>query len=233
MIGFDPLYFIMLGPAMLLALVAQFKVSSAYRAGKQVFASSGMSGRDAAARILEAYGIRNVGIEVAEGGELSDHYDPKAKMLRLSPDVYNGKSLASLGIAAHEVGHAIQDDQRYGMLVVRNGIVPLAAVGSNASWILLILGMALGVSGLTFLGIGLFSLVVVFQLVNLPVEFDASARAKRILVERGIIAPQESAVVARVLNAAAMTYVAATITAIVTLIYYLIQSGLLGGNRDE
>ena len=153
-------------------------------------------------------------------------------MLRLSPDVYHGSSLAALGVAAHEVGHAIQDAEKYSMLVVRNAIVPMASMGSNASWIIMMIGFFMSSMNLILLGVGLFSLVVIFQVVNLPVEFDASKRAKEILVNRGFISPQEQAGVARVLDAAAMTYVAATISAILTLLYYLWRLGIIGGSDD-
>lgn len=216
---FDPIYFVFVGPAILLAMWAQFKVKSAYATAGRVAARSGLSGAETAQRILNAYGIAHVAIEPVQTF-LGDHYDPKHKVLRLSPEVYHGRSLASLGIAAHEVGHAIQDATGYGPLVVRNGLVPMASIGSNLSIILVFIGMALQMTQLAVIGLGLFSLVVLFQLVNLPVEFNASSRARGILLQQGMISPQENAVVGKVLNAAAMTYVAATLTAILTLLYY-------------
>ena len=231
MFSFDPMYYLFLAPAMCLALWAQYKVKSAYAKASRIPAQARISGAEAAARILRSSGIDNVGIEMVQG-HLSDHYDPRKKMLRLSPEVYSGHSLASLGIAAHEAGHAIQDKKRYAPLVLRNGIVPLASTGSNLSFILLFAGMMIGSMGLIMLGIALFSMVVVFQLVNLPVEFDASSRAKKTLVSTGLISPTEQREVGKVLSAAAMTYVAGTITAIMTLLYYLMRAGLLGG-RDE
>ena len=228
---FDPLYLVMLAPAMLLALWAQVKVKSAFARAQEVPAGGGLTGAEAAARILRVHGLARVGVEPAQGF-LSDHYDPRAKVLRLSPEVFNGRSLAAVGVAAHEAGHAIQDAAGYGPLKLRNGIVPMAAVGSNLSFIMFIVGMALSATalgrGLVLVGIGLFSLTVVFQLVNLPVEFDASRRARAVLVANGIVGPQQDAEVGRVLNAAAMTYVAATISAILTLLYLLLRSGLLG-----
>ncbi len=232
MIGFDPMYFMFLGPALLLGIWAQFKVKSAYATASQIETSSRLSGAQVARGILDSFSLQNVGIEPSHGF-MSDHYDPKAKMLRLSPEVYEGRSIASLGIAAHEAGHAIQDAQRYAPLVMRNGIVPMAAIGSNASWFLLFMGFLLNSMNFIILGIGLFSLVVVFQLINLPVEFDASRRAKELLVSKGFISPQEQRAVAKVLDAAALTYVAATVTAILTLLYYLMRSGLIGGNSRE
>lgn len=232
MIGFDPMYMMFVLPAMLLAVFAQFRVKSAYARASKIPSRSGLTGAQAASQILAANGISNVRIELAQG-YLSDHYDPKAKALRLSQDVYHGHSLASLGIAAHEVGHALQDKERYGPLVIRNGIVPLAAVGSNLSYFIIFIGLSMGALGFVMLGIALFSLTVIFQLINLPVEFDASSRAKSILVNRGMILGDEEKEVSSVLNAAALTYVAATISSILTLLYYLWRAGLLGGSRQQ
>ena len=236
---FDPLYFIILAPAMLLGFWASMKVRSTYARASQVQASSGVTGAEAAHMILEAHDIHNVGIEESHGGQLSDHYDPRHKMLRLSPDVYHGRSVASLGIAAHEAGHAIQDAVHYAPLKLRNGIVPLAGIGSNFSWLLLIIGMVMGGaqtalgSGLVWAGLALFGTVVVFQLVNLPVEFDASRRAKDLLQKSNLVSSGgEAGAMNKVLNAAALTYVAATLTAILTLVYFLIRSGVLGGRRE-
>jgi hypothetical protein len=234
---FDPLYWMLLAPALLLSIWATVKVKRSFARASQIAPSTGMSGAEAAARVLATHGLRNVAIEPAEGF-LSDHYDPRHKVLRLSPDVYQGRSLAAVGVAAHEAGHAIQDATAYGPLAIRNGLVPMAAVGSNLSFILFFVGLMLGAAhtfwgrNLVLAGIVLFAATVVFQLVNLPVEFDASRRARQVLVTNGIIAPQEEREVARVLNAAALTYVAATLTAVLTLLYLLIRSGLLGGRRN-
>jgi uncharacterized protein len=244
---FDPMYFLFLAPAMILAAWAQWRVKSAYATAQQHPSAGRITGAQAAQRILRSHGINEVGIERAEGF-LGDHYDPKAKVLRLSPDVYSGTDLAAVGIAAHEVGHAIQDQYHYGPLHARNAIVPMAAVGSNLSMFIFIAGMvtanrtvrdALGNyqwgigQYLMAAAIGMFSLVVIFQLVNLPVEFDASRRARQTLVSEGIIAPVEEPIVAGVLNAAAWTYVAATLSAILYLLYLLYRSGLLGGRRSN
>lgn len=226
---FDPMYFLFVGPAMLLAMWAQYRVKSAYAMGSRVGARSGLSGAETAQRILNAYGIANVAIEPVQT-YLGDHYDPKHKVLRLSPDVYHGRSLASLGIAAHEVGHAIQDATSYGPLAIRNGLVPMSSIGSNLSIILVIAGLVLQMTNLAVVGLALFSLVVLFQLVNLPVEFNASSRARGILLQQNMISPQENVVVGKVLNAAAMTYVAATLTAVFTLLYY---AYLVFGNRRD
>lgn len=227
----DPVYFLFVAPAMLLAMWAQWKVKSAYHEASQIPSRSGFNGAETAYQVMRAEGVAGVEIEPVEGF-LSDHYSPTEKTLRLSPPVFGGNSLAALGIAAHEAGHAIQDARSYGPLVVRNALVPLASFGSNASWIILIIGFLMQSMGLIIAGIITFSLVVLFQLVNLPVEFDASRRAKIALVEGGLISPEEKEYVDKVLNAAAMTYVAATLTSIMTLLYFLFRSGLLGGSRN-
>lgn len=227
---FDPLYFLILAPGMLLAMWAQWKVKSAYHEASQIPASSGYSGAETAQEVMRAEGVRGIAIEPV-AGMLTDHYSPTEKTLRLSSGVYGSNSLAALGIAAHEAGHAIQDDRSYGPLVIRNALVPVAQFGSGAAWIIIIAGLILHVFELTVIGMIAFSGVVLFQLVNLPVEFDASRRAKIALVEGGLISPDEKKYVDRVLNAAALTYVAATLTSILTLLYFLIRSGLLN-SRD-
>lgn len=228
---FDFTYLLFMLPAMLFAGWAQLKVKSAFHDAHQVLAACRLSGAEVARRILEANGISKVGIERAQGF-MGDHYDPKAKVLRLSDDVYSGRTLAALGVAAHEVGHAIQDAERYSPLVVRNAVVPVASIGSSMSWAVIFFGMLMSSMNLVLLGIGLFSIVVVFQLVNLPVEFDASKRAREILLSRGLVSPSEDKTVGKVLNAAAMTYVAATISSVLTLLYYLMRFGLIGGRDD-
>jgi Zn-dependent membrane protease YugP len=234
----DPLYFLLLAPGLLLALWAQWRTQSAFSQGKEVPAARGLTGAEAAAEVLRAGGVSRVAVEPVEGF-LTDHYDPGTKVVRLSPDVYYGQSLAAVGVAAHEAGHAIQDATRYPLLVVRSGLVPMAGVGTGLSWVLITVGFALmaaqSVWGQPVLltGIGAFSLTVLFQLVNLPVELDASRRARLMLVDHGIVTEPEDAVVKRVLDAAALTYVAATLTAVLTLLYFLIRAGLLGGGRSE
>jgi Zn-dependent membrane protease YugP len=228
---FDPLYLLFLAPGILLALWAQMRVQSAYHEASQIPARSGLSGAEAAAAMLDAVGVDGVRIEPVEGF-LADHYAPGEKILRLSPGVYQERSLAAVGIAAHEAGHAIQDFTRYPLMSLRNGLVPLAAVGSNAAWIIIFLGFMLHLSGLILVGIAVFSMTVLFQLVNLPVEFDASRRARIALVDGGLVTAEEDQVVGKVLNAAALTYVAATLTSVLTLLYFLFRSGILGGRRD-
>jgi uncharacterized protein len=224
-------YLMFMLPALLFALWAQFQVKSAFARGQQVPATSGVTGAQAASQILSAKGLENVRIEQT-GGFLGDHYDPSSKVLRLSSDVFNGRSLAALGVAAHEAGHAIQDAGGYAPLAIRNGIVPLASVGSNLSFVLILIGFLIGSMGLALLGVVLFSLVVIFQLINLPVEYNASSRARQVLVGTGLISPPEEKVVANVLDAAALTYVAATVGSILTLLYYLVQLGIFGRRSD-
>ncbi len=223
---FDPMYFVFVGPAILLAMWAQFKVKTAFATASKYPSRRGLTGAATAQRILNAHGLTDVAIEPTNSF-LGDHYDPRHRVLRLSPEVYQGRSLAAMGIAAHEVGHALQQAAGYAPLAIRNGIVPLASVGTNVSWVLIIVGIALmsmkAAIGqpIAVAGLFLFGSVVLFQLVNLPVEFNASARARAILLDQGMVTAEEDRVVAKVLNAAAMTYVAATITAIMTLLYYL------------
>ena len=226
---FDPMYFVYVGPAILLAMWAQFKVKSAYAQASRHAAASGLSGAQTAQAILRAFDIDNVKIEPVRSF-LGDHYDPRHRVLRLSPDVYQGRSLASLGIAAHEVGHAIQHATGYAPLALRNGLVPLASVGSNLSVLLVIIGLVLSLQQLAMVGLILFGVVVVFQLINLPVEFNASSRARQILLNQGLVTAGEDRVVGKVLNAAAMTYVAATVTAIMQLLYY---ASLVSGRSSD
>lgn len=222
---FDPRYFILVGPALLLALWAQHRVRSAYGRASQVAAR--LTGAAAARHVLDSAGLQQVGIETVPG-ELSDHYDPRHKVVRLSHDVYYGRTMAAVGIAAHEAGHAIQDARNYAPLVVRNLAVPAASIGSQFSLALFTVGVFFSQSQLGPLlltaGIILFSGVVLFQIVNLPVEFNASTRAKRELVSLGIVPAQEMGMVNAVLNAAALTYVAGTLQAVLQLVYMLLRA---------
>jgi Zn-dependent membrane protease YugP len=231
-LGFDPMYWVFLGPTMLLALWAQMRVKSAYGKWSQVEASSRMSGAEAAQRMLRSAGVGDVKVEAVQGF-LSDHYDPRSKTLRLSPGVYQSNSVAAMGIACHEAGHALQHAQAYGPLTFRTAMVPVASIGSMLAWPMIIGGALLNMANLTLLGVIAFSAMVVFQMVTLPVEFDASNRAKKQLQTLGIIQSQkEAGGVSAVLDAAAMTYVAATITAVMQLLYFAMRAGLLGGRRD-
>ena len=221
---FDPLYLILVAPALLLALWAQARVKTAYAHASRVPVRSRMSGAEAARALLDSRGLRDVRIEISHG-MLSDHYDPRHKVLRLSPEVYGGRSAASVGIAAHEAGHAIQDATGYAPLVIRNGLVPMAMFGGNFAFLLFFVGFIFQLGFLVNLAIALFGAVVVFQLVNLPVEFNASKRAKEQLATAGIVAAgEEQQEVSRVLNAAAWTYVAATLMAALQLIYFILRA---------
>jgi uncharacterized protein len=221
LVGFmilDINYFIWIGPALLLGLWAQMMVKSTYARAQRMAAP--LSGAAAARHILDSAGLQGVNIEITPG-RLSDHYDPRQKVLRLSQEVYQSRSMAAVGIAAHEAGHAIQDARGYAPLVVRNLAVPAAGFGSNVGLMMAFIGAIASIQPLLLLGIILFSAVVFFQIVNLPVEFNASARAKAQLVDLGVVRPQEMTYVNKVLNAAALTYVAATLQAILTLLYYV------------
>jgi Zn-dependent membrane protease YugP len=233
---FDPVYFLFLAPAMLLALWAQWRLRSAYAGASRIPAACGLNGAQAAYEVMRAGQVPDVQIEPVPG-VMTDHYDPRNKVLRLSEGVYQSRSLAALGIAAHEAGHAIQDARHYAPLRIRNGLVPFASFGGGLAWVIMIAGFvvaqinhALG-NSLVLLGIGAFSLVVIFQLVNLPVEFDASRRARIALIDGGLITHDEDAEVKKVLSAAALTYVAATLSSVMTLLYFLFRSGVLGGRR--
>lgn len=225
---FDPKYFLFVAPALLLAAWAQFRVRSAYANGMREPAP--MSGAAAARHMLDSAGLNAVQIEQIPG-QLTDHYDPRDKVLRLSPEVYQSRSLAAVGIACHEAGHALQDAHQYAPLVVRNAAVGIANFGSSGGMLLFLAGLFLHVWGLAVIGLALFGVTVLFQIVNLPVEFDASNRAKAQLMQLGIIDQQGLVHVRSVLNAAAWTYVAATLQSVLTLLYY--ASLLSGGRRSD
>lgn len=229
---FDWHYLLFVAPGMLLSLWASHKVKSTFRRYSEVPSMRGISGAEAARELIRQRGIEGVRVEETPGF-LSDHYDPGARVLRLSPEVYRSHSLAALGVAAHEAGHAIQHAKGYGPLKFRSWIVKPAMIGSNLSTVLLTIGFAVQATGLVWVGIVLFSIGVLFTLITLPVEFDASNRAVVALQEIGVITPSEVPGARAVLRAAAMTYVAAAIQAIMTLVYFLWRAGLLGGRRDD
>ncbi|HUY87658.1 MAG TPA: zinc metallopeptidase [Pirellulales bacterium] len=218
---FNPMYFLFLAPAFLLAMWAQMKVRSTYAVAQKMPAP--MSGAAAARHVLNSAGLQDVEIEMIPG-QLSDHYDPSHRVLRLSNEVYQSRTLAAVGIAAHEAGHALQHAFGYAPLAIRNAAVPAANFGSGFSMILFMIGLFAHLPMLLWLGIGLFGCVVFFQLVNLPVEFNASTRAKEQLVSLGIIDQEGLVYVRKVLDAAAWTYVAATLQSLLTLLYLLMRA---------
>ncbi|GIX05250.1 MAG: zinc metallopeptidase [Planctomycetaceae bacterium] len=230
MLYFDPVYFVIVAPAILLGLWAQWRVHATYAQAMREPAR--LTGFEAAQRILDDAGLRDVSIEEVPG-HLSDHYDPQHRVVRLSSEVCHSRSLAAVGIAAHEVGHALQHAYGYAPLALRSLAVPAAVAGSNFSLLLLIIGAVLTSKPLVLAGLLLFAGVVVFQIVNLPVEFDASRRAKAMLYQLGIVDDQQAVMVSRVLDAAALTYVAATLQAILTLIYYVMRYGWVLNRSDD
>jgi uncharacterized protein len=232
MFFFDPLYFVFALPALLFGFWAQWRVQSAIKRYSQVRNSSRFTGAEIAKRILASSGLHNVRVELAQGF-LSDHYDPDAKVLRLSPDVYNGESVAAAGIAAHEAGHAIQDQSGYLFLRVRSVMVPAVQIGSWLGPILFMVGLfttAIFGQTLAWAGLLLFAGTVVFALATLPVEYDASRRAKELLGIQGFVFSTDMRGIHAVLNAAALTYVAGAAQAISTLLYYAF---LLTGFRQQ
>lgn len=227
---FDSTIILMI-PALILSLYAQHKVKSTFNRYTRVAAKSGMTGAQVAAKLLSASGVVDVKIEHTKG-ELTDHYDPRDKTVRLSDSVYNERSLAAIGVAAHEVGHAVQHNQDYGPLAMRSGLFPIVNIGSRMAMPIIIAGIimasmgTMGGIGSTILNIGivLFSFTVLFQLVTLPVEFNASSRAIELLKYEGILSNEEAAPAKKVLDAAALTYVAAAIASILTLIRFILIS---------
>jgi Zn-dependent membrane protease YugP len=231
MIGFDPMYFVFLAPALVLSLWASFRTKSAFAKYSKVRVATGMTGAQAAQRLLDTAGIHDVKV-VPHQGMLTDHYNPITKTLALSEQVYGMPSIAAVGVACHEAGHAIQHATKYGPLWLRSTLVPTANIGSTLGYLVMTFGLIMGSMKMFLVGVVLFSMVLLFQLVTLPVEFDASARAKKLAVAHGIVLEHEREGMNRVLNAAALTYVAAAISTLLTLIYFLFRAGLLGGRRD-
>ena len=225
---FDPNYFIFMIPAFILMAITSGYVRSSYKKWSQVRVSSGLTGAQAAERLISSGGL--YGVQVAgTQGELSDHYDPRDKTLYLSKGVYQAPSVAAVAIAAHELGHAKQDAEGYFPMRMRSFLVPAVNIGSNLGWILIMIGLFLRITELAWLGVFVFSAGAVFALATLPVEFNASARAKELLFTTGIIQTEEERRgVNRVLNAAALTYVAGLVTAVLQLLYFVT---LVGGGR--
>ncbi|NSL52275.1 zinc metallopeptidase [Calidifontibacillus erzurumensis] len=206
----------------LIPLWAQMKVKSAYRKYSQIPASSGLTGAQVARKILDNNGLYHVKVEETHG-ILSDHYDPRTKTVRLSSNNYHGTSVAGAAVAAHEVGHALQDAQDYAFLRFRHALVPVANLGSNLSWILILIGILAGISGFLLLGIVCMAAAVLFQIVTLPVEFNASSRAMDEIVAAGIIRNDEERETRKVLDAAALTYVAAALVAVMELVRLILM----------
>ncbi len=228
---FDPMYFVFALPALLLAFYAQFKVQTAYRKYLRIRNQRGLTGLEAARYLLSANGLGHISVEGTRG-YLSDHYDPRSKTLRLSPQVAHSESVAALGIVAHEVGHAVQDAQKYIPLRVRSGLVPVVNFGSWLGPILFFIGLIMNSFKLAGIGILFFAGAAVFALITLPVELNASRRAMQMLMATGLVVnSSEAKGVKQVLNAAALTYVAALAQAISTLLYYALL--LMGLSREE
>ena len=227
----DPRYILFMAPAFLLMLIVQCYVQSAYNKWSRVPARSRFSGAQAAQRLIQTGGLYDVRIEGVQG-HLSDHYDPRQKVLRLSAGVYQGSSVAALAIAAHELGHALQDQEGYFLLRLRSALVPAVNIGSYLGWILIVIGLVINATGLAWLGVLVFSGGALFALATLPVELDASARARRLLSDSGLITGEdEMQGVSNVLNAAALTYVAALATAVLQLLYWVSLVMGMGGRR--
>ena len=225
---FDPTYFLVV-IGLLLSLWASSVVNSTFNKYSKVRCMSNLSGAEAARKVLDSCGLYNVSIEHISG-KLTDHYDPRSKVLRLSDSTYASRSVAAVCVAAHECGHAIQDQKQYGPLVLRSTLVPLANLGSTAAWPVFILGLIMSLRPLVMAGIVLFTLAVLFQLVTLPVEFNASARAIKVLESTGMLGSTEIDGAKKVLRAAAMTYVASLAASVLQLLRLII---LAGGRRDR
>lgn len=230
MFYFDPLYFVFMIPAFILMALASWYVRSSYNKWSKIRASSGLTGAQAAQRLISTgnlYGVQVAGTQ----GKLSDHYDPRNKTLFLSSGVHDSPSVAAVAIAAHELGHAMQDAEDYFPMQIRSFLVPVVNIGSNLGWILIMIGLFLQQMNIAWLGVIVFSGGALFALATLPVEFNASARAKELLYSTGIIQTEEERRgVNTVLNAAAMTYVAGLITAVLQLLYFVF---LIGGRRRD
>ncbi len=231
MLFYNPYYLLFMAPAFILTMLAQLYVNSTYRKWQRVPASSQINGAEAAQRLTRYAGLYNIEIQGTRG-KLTDHYDPRSNTLRLSEGVYRGNSVASLAITAHELGHALQDQDEYFPLRFRSMLVPVVNIGSYLGWILIMIGLFLRMTDLAWLGVLVFSGGAIFSLATLPVELNASARAKALLTNSGLIrTEEEQRGVNAVLNAAALTYVAAIFTAILQLLYWASLVAGIGGRR--
>lgn len=225
----DPMYFLFILPPILLMLWAQSRVRGTFTKYSQIRNQRGMTGAQVARTILDANGLYDVPVEMVQG-ELSDHYDPRTRTLRLSPQVYGTQSVAALGIAAHEAGHALQHKEGYVPLQVRSALVPAASIGSNLGWIMILAGVVIGLTQLAWLGVAFFAAGTLFALVTLPVEFNASNRALQMLTTMGIVDRTEYDQNKQVLNAAALTYIAGFLAALMQLLYWVMA--IFGMSRD-
>jgi len=233
MFFFDPLYLIFMIPALVLMGITSWYVRHSYSKWSKVRASSGLTGHQAAQRLISTGNLYGVQVQ-GTAGQLSDHYDPRNKTLFLSHGVADSPSVAAVAISAHELGHALQDAEEYFPMKVRSMLVPAVNIGSNLGWILIMIGLLLRITDVAWLGVIVFSAGALFALATLPVEFNASARAKQLLYETGIIQTEEERRgVNQVLNAAALTYVAGLVTAIMQLLYYVLLVGGMGGRRRD
>ena len=224
------MYFLFILPGLGLSIWASARVKSAFKKYSKVRSMRGLTGAQAASELLRGAGITDVRI-VRSRGVLSDHYNPMTKTLALSEPVYGSNSIAAVGVATHEAGHAIQHARHYAPLWMRSALVPTAKIGSSIGYFAMLIGLFMSSTNMVLVGAVLFSAVLLFQIVTLPVEFNASSRAKALVVEHGIVTLQEREGVDKVLNAAALTYVAAAVSTLLTLLYFLWRSGLIGGRR--
>lgn len=226
---FDPMFFLFAIPGLLLGIYAQMKLSSTYNRYVRQGLANGMSGAEAAREILDRAGMHNMPVNMVHG-HLTDHYDPLKKALFLSQENYHGRSIAAVGVAAHEAGHALQHQASYAPLKLRMALVPLTGIATQATFFMFILYMVLGTVGFAMAGVVIYGILAFFQVVTLPVEWDASRRAKQQLLSMGIVQRDEAGAVSKVLSAAGLTYVAAMVTSLMSFLYFL--SILRGSDRD-
>ena len=228
----DPRYFLFMLPGLALMLLAQWRLRSAFSKYRQVPNSRGLTGAQAAAAVMRAAGVYDVAIEPIPG-ELTDHFDPRQRVLRLSEPVYASNSIAAIGVAAHEAGHAVQQQVGYAPMAFRTGLVPVVNFGSTLGIIVIIAGLFLQFQGLAWIGVLLFATTTLFALITLPVEYNASARARQLLEESGLVTREEYDGVRTMLNAAAYTYVASFAASFLTLLYYVMLVSGMGGRRRD
>jgi Zn-dependent membrane protease YugP len=228
---YDPLFLLVMLPALLMAGIASAKTRGAFHKYSRVAARSRLSGAQAARIMLDRNGLEDVQVRRTRGF-LSDHYNPMSRTLNLSADVYDSPSLSAIGVACHEAGHALQHAHGYAPLKLRTALVPITQFSSYGAYIIILLGVLMGSMLMAKLGVALFAIGFLFALITLPVEWDATARAKRQMVTDGIVQPSEAEDAGKVLDAAFLTYIAAAVSALLTLLYYMMRLGLLGGSDD-